>query len=263
MPYITYEVTCPICQVHVIKKRTAANPPPVYCSIPCANRARAGAGHPTRKHHYTEAMEDAIRVACRATRGGLRRLWETDARFTGIPYPSVRRHAWILGCIRSGPASHWSADELAYATEAYRQGRCLDSIAQSLRRRGWHRSPAAIMARMIAEGAYRSHGDTLSCRQVALAFGVDGKVVGRWLQRGWLPIHHRSDGVGERRYVHLDALRRFVVAYPSVVAQTHPDLVWLIGLLTMPTVGLQVDAAEEASPGFWMNHTTIRAEDPD
>ncbi len=260
MPYIAYEVTCPVCHTVAIKKRAAQKPPPIYCSAICATRARGGPTHTSRLHQYTEAMNAAIRLACREGKGALKRLWSEDPRFQTIPYPSLRRQAWVLGCIRTGPAMHWDDDERTYATEAYLQGRSLDSIAQSLRRRGWHRSPAAIMARMREDGIHRWQGDSLSCSQVAETFGVDDKVVGRWIQRGWMKVHHYSDGKGETRYIHLQEVRRFLVKYPSIVAQCKPDLVWLIGMLTMPGAGRadeEIDDDAEQADGSWMNNTPI------
>ena len=257
MPYITYEVTCPVCHQTVIKKRSAAHPEPVYCGTICASRGRSGANHPTRKHHFTEAMNTAIIQACRSGKGALKVLWQQDPYFHAMPYPSLRRQAWVLGCIRTGPAAHWADDERAYATEAYLQGRSLDSIAQSLRRRGWYRSPAAVMARMRDDGVHRWQGDSLSCAQVAATFGVDHKVVGRWITRGWLKVHHYSDGFGETRYIHLRELRRFLVKYPSVVAQGKPDIVWLIGMLTMPGAGHNDEVLDDDDEGRWMNNTPV------
>lgn len=233
-------------------------PPPIYCGSICANRARQGEGHPTRKHQFTEAMNAAIRLACRESKGGLKALWRSDPLLQQMPYPSLRRQAWVLGCIRSGPATQWGEEERAYATEAYLQGRTLDSIAQSLRRRGWYRSPAAVMARMREDGIHRWQGDTMSCRQVAMTFGVDHKVVGRWITRGWMQVHHYSDGHGEVRYIHLNEIRRFVVKYPSIVAQGRPDIVWLIGMLTIPGAG-RSDTEDEGldASGDWMNRTAV------
>ena len=259
MPYITYDVTCPVCHIEVTKSRDAQKPAPVYCSTICANRGRTGAGHPTRKHQYTEPMNAAIRLACRGPKGGLKALWATDPQFHGIPYPSLRRQAWVLGCIRTGPAAHWADDERAYATEAYLQGRTLDSIAQSLRRRGWLRSPSAVAARMRDDGVHRWQGESLSCRQVAATFGVDHKVVSRWIRRGWLTVHHVSDGHGATQYIHLQTLRRFIVAYPSVVAQGRPDILWLIGMLTTPSAGRDHEVDTDETEGAWMNATPLTA----
>lgn len=254
----SYIFVCPTCGTTTTKYRSATKAaPPRYCSLACYHADPTPPRATTRQYHYTPAMEEAMRRACRGKPGGLKTLWRTDPRFAAIPYPSVRRHAWTLGAIRSEPGLLWSPDEEAYAERAFLAWRPLDSMATSMRRLGWRRSPGAIRERMTALGVTRRQGDSLSLAQVALSFGVDAHVVARWVGKGWLPVHHVSDGIGEVRYVSYTALRRFVAAYPTVVAKGQPDLVWLIGLLTEPSMPSEGQAGG-GDGSDWMDGEVVR-----
>jgi hypothetical protein len=255
MAMITYEFTCPVCGQETTKRRTSIQPEPCTCSLACANQLRRGDRHPSRKYHYTPDMERAIITAARGSIGALKALWHTDPRFRTIPYPSVRRHAWTLGAIRSKPSDTWSEKETAFAADRYARGVPLDSLAKQMRRHGWHRSVGAIQGHLLHHATRKDIYLTLN--QVADGMGVDWHVVQRWIARHGLRVHHQgADQGGERLLTYLDpsALRAWVIAHPFEVAKHAPDLVWLIGLLCSEGAGDTRDhPADEGASGDWMN----------
>lgn len=259
----TYEFLCghPDCQKPVVVRRSSKHPLPIYCSRRCAGRANAfrqiDRERVWRKYHFDDLMNTAITRAVRKGYGHLKPLWRDDPRFAqaGIPYPIVKRQAVLLGLVRTESGVAWQEDETAFAVERWQRGMSPERIAKKMRLQGWHRTASAIVTQMERVGEHRNE-NFLSLNQVAKAFGVDSHVPIRWARLGWLPIHHKSD-MGEKHLVTYEAVRNFVIAHPCEVAKAHPDIVWLIGLLTDPSAGKANSATENDEDGSWMNGTTV------
>lgn len=259
---ITYELTCAYtaCQRAVTIRRSHTQPAPTYCSAACSNQDRRGRHERLRKYVFTDAMNDLIRFAHRRVRGSLKQLWQTDPRFqaAGIPYPIVKRQAVLLGCVQTQPNGCWLPEEDAFVVPRYQQGSPADGLARQMRRHGWHRTPSAIVQRMLTLGVSRRDGPYLSLHQAALALGIDAHVVARWVRREGLPVHHRSDGVGEVQYLAPAALRDWIIAHPYLVSKGQPDLVWLIGLLSTPQAGVTADTPTDGPGDDWMSGEAVR-----
>lgn len=260
---IRYEFTCPVCGRDVVKSCTASARPPVYCGDACF-RHRAHAAIPLdratvwRKYHFDASMQAAIRLATRQRLGALTALWREDPRFmaAGIPYAILKREAVLLGCVRTEPNTVWQPDEQAYALQRLAHGSPPDAISRSMRQRGWHRSPGALVALAQREGEARNAG-YVSLHQIALGLGLESHVPHRWVRQGLLRVHHTSDQESTQ-FVSYPELRRFVAAHPVQAGKGVPDFVWLIGVLTAPGAGDTRDAATPlAEDGSWLTGAAL------
>lgn len=258
MPFITMECCNPGCSREVRKYYNPRFVPPKYCSVACSRAY-------SRTFVFTDAMNESIRVAYRSGYGCLMQLWREDARFgaAGISYGLVKRQVLVLRLRRVDELyaqRPWTAEELALTEDLWSLGSSPDVISAALARKGWRRSPGAVIAAMERPGRRgQRHGSTLSTREVAEALGVDIGTVLDWAARGWLPVHHMSAGPDKpQRFFSWEAVRRFVIAHPAKVAHGHPDVVFLIGLLSEPRVGWTGDSACVDEDGAWMNGEPMR-----
>lgn len=258
---IVYAFQCPVCGQAVQVRRSSALPAPITCSMSCRSVQRKGARSPTQKYTFSPAMDTAVLQAARGQVGSLKRLWRTDPRFehAGIPYPIVRRQAWILGAIRSAPDHPWTAEESAFCERLYLQGRPADSLARTMRTHGWRRSAGGIVRHMSVLGITRRQGDFLTPQAVAQGLGIDAHVVGRWITRHGLPVHHRSEGTGHHAYLRPEAVRTWILGHVGLVAKVAaPNLIWLIGLLCPQSWHEPEAGAGAGDNGEWMNGAAVQ-----
>jgi hypothetical protein len=262
MPHITIHCANPACGVLCRKYWPPAAPPPRYCSRSCVrvhdNAQRKAAGVPVwHKYSFTPEMDAAIRRAYRQRFGALTHLWETDPRFTPIPYPLVKRRVKVLGLARTVPDDTWTAEETAYALKLTEAGYAYETICKKLRAKGWQRSPSAVIAHMHRVHADR-YGAFLSQHQLMQALGCDHRVLARWRRQGLLTPHH-EDALGYW-YAYRD-VRAFVVASPGELRWAAVDTVWLVGLLSEPiAVDYRTEHDERPGPadGSWLTGEAIR-----
>jgi hypothetical protein len=198
---------------------------PTYCSIICMNALH-------RKYVFTEEHDNALRLACRQGHGAIKALCDTPLfTIAGLPYHTVLARTRALGILRSVPAGTWGEEESAYCEELFTRGLKIETIRKNMAKRGWHRSPSAIMFRMSHKHHLNRNGAFLTANQFAVAIGTELHAVSRWIRQGLLKVHHSSD-MDHARYISYPEMKRFIVENPFKVAQGTPDVLWLIGMLT-------------------------------
>lgn len=151
-----------------------------------------------------------------------------------IPRHQVRRWALRIGVAtstRRAPA--WSDREMDLLEENY--FRSTLAIRKILRKENFIRSETSIMSKRKRMGLrVAGGGDAYSAQSLAEIMGIDGKVVMRWINRGWLKAEkkgtERVHG-GDITIIEHGDVRAFIVENVAVVDIRKIDKFWLIDLL--------------------------------
>lgn len=114
------------------------------------------------------------------------------------------------------------------------------TIARLLKRRGFNRTPTAIVVKLKRLHADRTDLDHYTGRGLADLMGVDSKTVTGWIHKGWLVAKRRgTDRVetqgGDQHWIHRRAVRRFITENTGAVDIRKVDKFWFIDLLTDKT----------------------------
>lgn len=133
----------------------------------------------------------------------------------------------------------WTRDEI-YTLEATR-GQSLRAIRRKLAERGHRRTETAIKLKLNRAGIGRDDPLHYSGRQLAALLGLDSKTVSSWLQAGHL--YGRARGTrrldvqgGDTWKIGRRDVRKFVIEHPERIDFHKVDKLWLIELLTDPTI---------------------------
>lgn len=138
-----------------------------------------------------------------------------------------------------GAGVAWEAGEdailRAHATLA------LPTLRRRLHQAGYLRTESAIYARLSRLGLRREAreaviDDGYTARDLAQAMGEDVHVVTRWIKAGWLQATRRADLPGAPLVIRHQAVRAFLLAYPSAWDHRRCDKWWLISAL-VPDAG--------------------------
>jgi hypothetical protein len=218
MPTVLITITCanPACgQTKEKRWRSSSERKPQYCSPACWFEVRRRKPFMWRKYVFTEAMDAAIRTACRKV-GHLKAAWQRGV-FGDIPYPIVKRQARILGCVRRQPDQCWTPEEDAILDPYVERQAALEGIREHLWTRG-------LSAR---QGTWTLH-------EIAEGLDIDSHVVKKWVHQGKLKAQATSNLPKARWYVSDAALRRFLVRYPYDAAHGDLRIPWLITILSGP-----------------------------
>ena len=206
-----------------------------------ANRAelRAPRSHRRRERNsWTSSPQiDAIIVRIyqsMPSKGDIKRLAITIGR----PGWWVRNRALKLGLaqprFREAP---WTEPELEFvAANAHKDAAALSSM---LRRRGFRRTPAAILVKLKRSGVPTGRNADLehyTGRQLARLFGVDQKTVSAWIAKGWLKAGHRGtartpEQGGDEYWIHRREVRKFIIENIAVIDIRKVEKCWFVDVL--------------------------------
>jgi hypothetical protein len=154
------------------------------------------------------------------------------------PYWWVKKRACVLGVARQVAGNKeidWSDAEIRLLeNHSYKHP---DVIARIFRANGFKRTATAIVVKRK-----RLHCDTVdienyTATQLAGEFGVDIKVITRWIEKGWLKASRRGTSRskqqgGDMWWIKRKHVRDFVVESIGVVDIRKVDKIWFVDLLT-------------------------------
>jgi len=178
----------------------------------------------------------------------IRRIYQGDprinavkdlARTLGRPRWWVSKRAERLGYkVPRFKEPVWTEEETGLVAEnAHRDPA---TIARLLKRRGYARSPTAIVVKLKRIGIARGRSADphhYTATALATAFGMDIKSITRWIEKGWLKAGRRGTARtpqqgGDEHWIHERAVRRFVIDNVAAVDFRKVDKSWLVELLT-------------------------------
>lgn len=143
------------------------------------------------------------------------------AKKYGIPRWKVSRCAMLLGLTattrRKMPP--WSEAELQLLSKSSHL--TPHAIAARFRRAGYVRSEAAIVIKLTRTGA-RALADVYTSREVSDIFGVDSKVIRKWIGENCLAAERRGTArvgtqLGDIWNITTEAIRQMIKHYPELV----------------------------------------------
>jgi len=244
-----YDYVCEVCGVRGSALRQDG--PPRFCSKRCRNLGMVGQHTKRRKYVITPEMHERIRRVYQSGtgRGQVRDL----ARRLGLPRWKIGRYAIRQGWIATQASQpDWSEEELAILE--HHAHLCPEYIQKRLARSGYHRSSMAIVLKR-KRMRFGSNLKGQSATSLAECFGVDMKVVQRWLLQGWLTAKRRGTKRtarqgGDMWFIKEPAVRRFIVNHVDVIDFRKVDKYWLVDVLTggPGTVGMGAQRSQEDEP---------------
>lgn len=165
------------------------------------------------------------------------------ARVLGVPKWRICRWAAELGLTgQSTKGPNWTPAEDAILEEAIGT-RHLNWIAKKVGRT----ITAVVIRAKRLEISRRDCRSWYTAHQVSLGFGVDGKTVTRWIERGLLKAKHEGldypDGRPAAWRVEHRDVRAFVQANPSAFSLAKVDQVWFLDLAFNGSIGTAERAA--------------------
>jgi len=158
---------------------------------------------------------------------------EAAAKAIGWPRWMVRSRGVALGLTRTKELP-WSLAEIEVLELYEHLG--VEAMQRRLAGADFHRTLAAINLKIKRLGL-REHRDWYSAWKLAQAFGLDQKLVVRWIRRGWLKAERRgtnrkaSQGSDSWLIMHVD-VKPFVLAHPEEIDLAHVEKFWFLELLT-------------------------------
>lgn len=209
----------------------------VYCAM-CRPKHR---GKPA-KYVLTPHIEAYLRMHYDVTSG--RGMSHRLAKALNVPKWRICRWACYLGLSRTVKPAPWSLEESALL-ERFIGKRSPEWIQRHHLKA---RSVTAICVKAKRMQFSRRDFDDYTGRQLAVAFGVDAKTVGRWIEQGKLkatrwgtartPAQH-----GDHYRITQDAVRRFVREHPSTFDLRKVDQLWFLDLVFGSHIGAREDSA--------------------
>lgn len=160
------------------------------------------------------------------------------ARKIDRPYWWVKKRASFLGVaqpvLQENREQEWSKDEIELLEKnSYKKP---DVIARIFRNKGHNRTATAIVVKRKRLQCDTTDIDHYTATQLASEFGVDIKVITRWIERGWLTAKRRGTSRTEQQggdmwWIKRKHVRDFVVESIGVIDIRKVDKVWFVDLL--------------------------------
>ncbi len=195
------------------------------------------------KYVWTPERDNAIREAWLAQIPNRSQL--LAARW-GVPKWAVTHRAIALGVTRPDPRRQdWTADEEAFlfANAGHRHARW---IARKL-----GRTLASVVVKMKRMRLRRAVRENYTLRELTLCFGVDHRVIERWVREGKLEVEKRGYESDRDAWAVTDAaLLRFIAEHPMAFELRRCDQTWFLNLILSGGLikrALAQLAAEDAS----------------
>jgi len=219
--------------------RVAVDSKRKYFDVHCMHRAHRG--RKPEKYPVSPEIDSQIieiyqnRVGMEPTRmnGPVAEL----AQKTGIPRWKITRRAAQLGLIqRSTRASlYWLDEELAILRANAHFS--ILTIQRKLREAGFSRSETAVKVKLTRMGGSSLVDGHYSALAAAEKFGVDARMVVRWIELGFLPAQHKGSKRtqqqgGDEWVIAQQDLRRFIIDMVGIVDFRKINKFWVVELLT-------------------------------
>ncbi len=230
MPTFNYQ--CEICESR--GRAWRKNKPPRFCSRKCQGigHSLSRSGKSWSKIIINEFQAQMIRRAY-AGKTGNGEINDLAHRL-GLPRWKISRFAIKEGLIAvQKKEPDWSETELKILENNAHC--CANIIKQKLRKAGFKRTELGIvLKRKRCNFLHGLKGQ--SALSLALCFGVDGKTITRYIEKGYLKTKKRGtkrtpQQGGDQWFIKDAAIRKFVRTYPEYVDFGKVDKIWLIALL--------------------------------
>lgn len=222
----------------------------------CAQRLglKAPDGRKYQNRPDAEFVDAAIRRAVQSgKKGALKELEKTVNR----SYGWIKWRACKIGLRVERDRTPWTPEEEAIVETM--AGKSMETIARTLKSRGFNRSEAAVYRKFYLLGLNANDPDTHTAADLARLLGVHGVTVTRWIQKGMIKAERGrvtprdNDPVFWR--IRRDDVKRFVRDYPCQVNLAKCDRFWIIELLAGPPRRAQAGGAEsetfQVGEGGW------------
>ncbi|MEW6378627.1 MAG: hypothetical protein AB1611_03345 [bacterium] len=153
----------------------------------------------------------------------------------GFPRWKITRRAQVLGLITKGKKEpDWSPEELNILEHQAHKNP--EVIQKHLRRAGFHRSVYGIVVKRKRMRFLRNLKGQ-SATDLAECFGVDVKVITRWIRLGYLKAGRRGTGRlesqgGDMYWIKGKDIKEFVINYLEEIDFRKVDKFWMVDLLT-------------------------------
>jgi hypothetical protein len=181
-----------------------------------------------RKYRWTAERDALLRERYDSRVRG--RAAEIAADF-GWPAWRLKHRAQELGIARV-KEPRWTAEQDAFLLE-HAGVRTPKWIAKRL-----GRTLTAVVVRLKRLHISRRVRDGLTCRDVALCFGIDSHAVAHWIEQGKLPARRRgTDRENDPYVIQPQAIRQFVRRYPSGFRLDKVDQLWFMDLVFNGQIG--------------------------
>lgn len=148
----------------------------------------------------------------------------------------VAKRALELGLIQSRDHRAWSEEEIEYAAR-FPLVSPVD-LSKRMRRKGWHRTPAAIAYQRSVGRVGNSTDGFFTAAGLAEAMGVGTSKVTGWIKADLLKAERRGSARteaqnGDGYVIHEREVARFVLRYPAHVSLTklEPNKFWFLDLM--------------------------------
>lgn len=192
-----------------------------------------------KKYHLTPEIEDQLRkiylnvvgIKPVAERGAVKDL----ANKTGIPRWRLSKHAREMGIIaKQKKEPLWTEREIKILQSSAHL--TLDRIQINLKKAGFKRTAQGIFIKR-KRMRFIANLNGQSATSVAMCFGVDSKVVTRWIKKGWLKAKRRGTNRtaiqgGDLWWIKDKWIKDFIISSVAVIDIRKIDKYWLIDLIT-------------------------------
>ena len=163
------------------------------------------------------------------------------ARNISRPYWWVKKRAAALGlatqALNGNKELEWSEAEISLLEEnSYKNH---EVIARIFRAKGFKRTATAIVVKRTRLQCDTVDIDHYTATQLAIEFGVDSKVVTRWIDRGWLKARRRGTDRTDRQggdmwWIKRKQVRAFIVDSIGIVDIRKVNKIWFVDILANP-----------------------------
>lgn len=210
---------------------------PGRTAVSVTSRAkRIGAARPFEdlKRPTNDIIDAAIRRAYTGERpvGFVSRC----AKSVGRTRTWVAKRALELGLIQSRDHRAWSEEEIEYAAR-YPLVSPVD-LSKRMRRRGWERTPSAIVHQRTVGRISSDEGGFFTAAGLAEVMGVRTGKVTAWIKDGLLKASRRGSARtdaqnGDGYVIHERDVAAFILRYPAHISLTRiePNKFWFLDLL--------------------------------
>lgn len=190
---------------------------------------------PRQNWETTEEIDRLIRECYAQPEKG--RIKAT-ARNISRPYWWVKKRAQAMGiatvALSGNKEVEWSEAEIELLERHSHKNP--EVIGRLFRAQGYQRSPTAIVMKRKRLGCDTVDIDHYTATQLALEFGVDTKVITRWIDKGWLIAKRRGTERtevqgGDMWWISRKQVRKFIIESAAVVDIRKVNKTWFIDLL--------------------------------
>lgn len=183
-----------------------------------------------RKYRWTPALDEVLR---KDYDGRVKDRAREIAERIGWPAWVIKKRAALLGLTSGWPECRrsWTAEEEKVLLES------AGHFSAHWMARKLGRSETQVVLKLKRLHLSRRWQDGYTMRQLEMCFGVDHRVISKWIASGWLPDRRRDDSEpnedpSRRSMCVTDAdLLRFMQEHPMEFDVRRVDQFWFMGLI--------------------------------